>query len=63
MQNKQKQCELYEGLHGPKRTEAAELRSQVVRKVLRKEIEIRGVVITHQTKFSVKIYKDRQIPD
>jgi hypothetical protein len=37
--------------------------SQLVRKILRKEIEIRGVVITHQTKFSVKIYKDRQIPE
>ena len=35
MQNIRMQCELYEGLHGPKRTEAAILKSQLVRKIQR----------------------------
>ena len=39
MQNIRIQYELYEGLHGPKRTETAALMSQLVRKILRKEIK------------------------
>jgi hypothetical protein len=39
MQNIRIQYEFYEGLHGPKRTETAALMSQLVRKILRKEIK------------------------
>ena len=39
MQHIKMQYKLYEGLHGPKRTEAAALMSQLVRKILGKEIK------------------------